>query len=395
MLLFLDRKRMEIRFVFVWRVCKEKGVGDILQCVSLLWAEWITNFRIDFFGDGDLVNTIKNHLLFWSKLFYHGRLPTKDIVPLWKKAHYTLMPSTFLETFGLVALESLSLWVPVIWEKKWGIAPFIIDSTVAYSWKWLFMTIKNCIESFQQNNREILQKDALNKASEYTSEVWLDRFRQLSKNCKKCVLCSDYVTDIGWIENYLFQVKSLLKENSITTDLFWKQNHVSWLWRKFDLIVALFNIVAFFHLFVKIRRWSYELVWLHSVQRWLWWLSILAVKLLKQKKWYEVWLMIHDFWMLHPFPSRVNEIEQLYRARLLKWYLQEWKNALWTRKRYAWGCILIFWKRLMTKRLRLWIRRTADTLFVPSWYMILYVRDWVGQKDVLEMPHFVPHTADA
>jgi hypothetical protein len=386
---------MDIRFVFVGRICKEKWVSDILQLVSLLWAEWISNFRIDFFGDGDMVKTIQNHRLFWSHLFYHGRLPKEEIIPIRKKAHYTLMSSLFLETFGLVALDSLALWVPVIGEKKWGIAPFIIDSKVAYSWKWLFTTVKSCIEWFNQSNREILQKKALNKASEYTSIVWIDRFWQLSKNCKKFVLCSDYAVDVWWIENYLFQVITLSKKHWIIADLYWKSTCVRGLWRKTDLVVALFNIYSFFRLFNLIRHGSYELVRLHSVQRWLWWLVIVAVKLLKQRKWYEVWLMIHDFWMLHPFPSRVNEIEQLDRARFLKWYLQEWKIALWTRKRYAWWCILIFWKRLMTKRMRFWIRRTVDTLFVPSWYMILYVRDRVWQKDVLEMPHFVSHTADA
>ncbi len=386
---------MDIRFVFVGRICTEKWVADILQLVSLLGAEWITNYRIDFFGDGDMVKTIQNHRLFETQLFYHGRLPKEEIIPFRKKAHFTLMPSLFLETFGLVALDSLALWVPVIGERKWGIAPFIIDSTVAYSWKWFFATVKSCIEWFNQKNREILQKEALNKASEYTSTTWIDRFWQLSKNCKKFVLCSDYAVDVWWIENYLFQVKNLSKTHWIVADLYWKKTCVRGLWRKTDLVVALFNVYSFVQLFNCIRHSSYELVRLHSVQRWLWWLSIVAVKLLKQRKWYDVWLMIHDFWMLHPFPSRVYEIEQLDRARFLKWYLQEWRNALWKWKRYAWGFILIFWKRLMTKRLRLWIRRTVDTLFVPSWYMILYVRDRVWQKDVLEMPHFVSHGTDA
>lgn len=385
---------MDVRFVFVGRICQEKWVAEILQCLSLLDAEWIFTYRIDFFGDGDMVNTIQNHRLFGSRLFYHGRLPKEEIIPLRKKAHYTLMPSLFLETFGLVALDSLALWVPVIGEKKWGIAPFIIDPTITYTWKWLFTVMKNCIEWFNQHNREVMQREAFKKATEYTFELRIDRFGQLSKNCKKYLLCSDYAVDIGWIENYLFQVKSLSKKHGVTWDLFWKTTHVRGMRRKMDLVVALLNIYAFVRLFKLIRHGSYELVRLHSVQRWLWWLSILAVKLLKRKKWYDIWLMIHDFGLLHPFPSCVNEIEQLDRARFLKWYLQEWKNALWKRKRYAWGCILIFGKRLITKRMRLWIRRTVDTIFVPSSYMILYVRDRVWQKDVLEMPHFVSHSTD-
>lgn len=40
-------------------------------------------------------------------------------------SHFSLMPSRFLETFGLSALESLSEGVPVIAFRKGGLVPFV------------------------------------------------------------------------------------------------------------------------------------------------------------------------------------------------------------------------------------------------------------------------------
>jgi glycosyltransferase involved in cell wall biosynthesis len=67
------------------------------------------------------------HPLYGIQLFYHGRLPKEQTIMWMSKAQYTLMPSLFLETFGLVALDSLASGIPVIGEKKGGLTPFIID----------------------------------------------------------------------------------------------------------------------------------------------------------------------------------------------------------------------------------------------------------------------------
>ena len=57
---------------------------------------------------------LTTHKLYTTHLFYHGRLPKEQTIDWIKKADYTLMPSLFLETFGLVALDSLACGVPVI-----------------------------------------------------------------------------------------------------------------------------------------------------------------------------------------------------------------------------------------------------------------------------------------
>gem|GEM_PF-3310103 len=60
---------------------------------------------IHIFGDGILMTQIPNH----PRVTYHGQQPKEILMETWKECDYGLMPSRFLETFGLSALDSLTV----------------------------------------------------------------------------------------------------------------------------------------------------------------------------------------------------------------------------------------------------------------------------------------------
>ena len=382
---------MKIRFIFVGRLATEKWFRQILDATSLLVEQWIDNFQIDIFWSGELVPELLKHPLMETHLVYHGHLPKEQIVLLRKKAHYTLIPSLFLETFGLVGLDSISLGVPVLGSKKWWLIPFIFDEFTVSSAKNLTERMSRCIQNFDQQQRDVFSKKSLQISTSYQKNLRVDRFWQMSKNCKNCLLVSDYAVDIGGIESFLFQVKRLLETKNISTDLRWKTHRVRGIWRKIDLIAAGANIFGAFGLWKQLKHTSYELVRLHSVQRRIGRLPLLILSVFHKKT---RRVMYHDMWLIHPFPSRVYEEWQLECAKSFSGYLAEWKNILW-RKRYVGGCVLIYAKRLYSRLLGKILARLADKHFVPSAYMIPYFSVFLHQKHpVTERPHFISHTTD-
>ncbi len=60
------------------------------------------------------IETLMNHLTEESKIYFFGFQPQKIVHTFLSVSHFCLMPSRFLETFGLAALESLARGVPVI-----------------------------------------------------------------------------------------------------------------------------------------------------------------------------------------------------------------------------------------------------------------------------------------
>lgn len=60
-----------------------------------------------------------------NKIYFFGWQSQTTIRSVLQVSHFALMPSRFLETFGLSALESLSEGVPVIGFQKGGLMPFI------------------------------------------------------------------------------------------------------------------------------------------------------------------------------------------------------------------------------------------------------------------------------
>ena len=383
----------KINFIFVWRISHEKWVHLIFTATQKLVDRWYTNFTVDFIWSGSLVDELMQHSLYGTYLLYHGRLPKEQTITWMSKAQYTLMPSLFLETFGLVALDSLACGVPVIGEKKGGLTPFIIDEHLEISQQqWLY----DCMQYILEHNTETylvwLQQKALDTASRYTTQRRLDKFWQLSKNCKKLLLVSDYAQDIWWIENYLFQLQGVFQKQWVLCDLFWKTKRVTWWRRKLDLVVAAMNVYAMIGLWKKNISKPYELVWLHSVQRWFWRLSLAFLWRTKKQP---VRCMYHDFWLLHPFPSSVYWEDQLDLAESFYWYMQEGKKILWNKRWYfGWWC-LVGAKYLYSIWMFFWLRKVVDVHLVPSAYLLPYIQRKLSNGSHIEVfSHFVSHARD-
>lgn len=82
----------------------------------------------DIYGDGSMREEIqalaKQHP---QTIHYHGYLPLNQILSKWINYDFVLMPSHFLETFWLTALDFAQFWVPTIGFQKWWLKQFVSD----------------------------------------------------------------------------------------------------------------------------------------------------------------------------------------------------------------------------------------------------------------------------
>ena len=164
----IERKNIyqdKINFIFFWRLTKEKWVALIISFLSKLWELKYSNneeyrqivwkIRFFIFWDGEkekeLLETFTWTDLTWKDigiiqnlkdkeniLDFIDKNPNKFVYYFWRRdfstikkflsfSHYNLVPSLFLETFWLSALEWAANWLINIWLDKENIKNFILE----------------------------------------------------------------------------------------------------------------------------------------------------------------------------------------------------------------------------------------------------------------------------
>ena len=119
-----------IHILFCSRLVEEKGVDILLDVIR--WS--LEDFALDHIvwhiaSDGLYEKQVEAVSQGSSgRVVYHGKMNQQELAELMRSADYLYMPSRFLETFWLTALESIACGVPVIGIKKGGLMDFIDDS---------------------------------------------------------------------------------------------------------------------------------------------------------------------------------------------------------------------------------------------------------------------------
>lgn len=170
-----------INFIFFGRLEKEKNFDMILDLIKKYW----NNNKIKFFVIWKWYYSNELNSLKFSNLNYFGWKDKSFINEHLEKSHFSLMPSKFLETFWLTALESIKKWVPVIWFKKWWCKNFIlkdldISRQIGPNEKQkLFSLVDNLIVNFD-NEKYLNWKNEINKISQnYSSDIRFNNFQKI------------------------------------------------------------------------------------------------------------------------------------------------------------------------------------------------------------------------
>lgn len=387
----MDKK---VNFIFVWRLVKEKGFHLLMWAIEKIWrmrGGEKEKIHIHIFGRGAMAEefgTICDHHDFVT---YHWFQPKKEVLKVWKKCHYTLMPSLFLETFWLSALDGLSVWTPVIGFQKGGLAQFIEDKySISESWndtkdsEKLKRKIVLLTERFDAKKRWIAKKHMKKKYEWFVREARYKHFKNLlPKSMKRIMIVSDYSADIWWIENWLYIVVRNLKEKWYKVQFVWWTNKtVSWKWLFFNLFKTTFNWKAWRKIEKTLKKFKPDIVWRHSVHRVL---GRYPLSLAKDKT-YRQRIMYHDFGLFHPYPSMVYNEKQLTESRTFRWFMREWLE------KWRWNFPLLIAKWISYSCIRYQLKKNINLHLVPSAYMLGSVTSkwYIWENAAIDvLPHFI------
>ncbi len=369
------------------RLEPEKWFDSILDMISIWWNQNPSfPFEIYIFGKWSLESRLISLSHKYPTIHYFWRQSLDYIKQYLPKIQYMLMPSSFLETFGLSALNVLSRWLPVIGYAKWGLDKFILPPFDLTNVQWINTAWKlyNMISKIVSDPPKLNCATFQDIASEYTPEKWFENFKKTFGPWKKIMMISDFKTRIGWLETYISDVQMLLEWKWYEVKSYWR--HLP-KWRKgrfvkyFGLVWAFINFISMFNIKRAIKEFKPDIIRYHSTLRWVWWLWILASKNFEWKK----FVMYHDFWYFYPFPHTLNFVDQVITPLTLRNYLKSanTKNPV--------KIIAIAFKYLSVYLIKTQLTNNWFKHLTPSDFMAeIAMRSYkIPKKDIQALPHFI------
>jgi glycosyltransferase involved in cell wall biosynthesis len=109
------RERQPLIISYIGRLEYEKGIDIVLSTIDVLFADSRDAYIFHIIGDGRYLKECQEVAKRYPREVYvHGHLGTTQKDTILQKSDILLMPSRFLETFGMTALEGVSSGVRVI-----------------------------------------------------------------------------------------------------------------------------------------------------------------------------------------------------------------------------------------------------------------------------------------
>lgn len=379
--------------LYFGRLDDEKWFWLILEMLNcFIQKYWTIPFSFYVFWKWKYVKDLLDLWQKYSSIHFFGRQPLEVIKRYQENCHFCLVPSTFLETFWLTALNSLSMWIPVIRFAKWWLTQFI-ESKYDISKVWwiddthkLFNLVEIIVKDFNSGkiNFDKEKTKALSTAKKYTVEKWVENTEELFWKPKRILLVSDFKSKLWWIETYIHDVADILEDKWYEVKIYGTEipNWILWnLIRKFWLVLSLRNFVDAIRLKRVARKFMPKVIRYHSTLRWLGRYPVKQLSTHKSKK----FVMYHDLWYFHPYPSEVIDEKMVKTPLNLKNFISSanTKNLI--------KIIAIFFKYICVKLLSKQLKNSVDIHLVPSEFMKSIVCDSfnISPKKVKAFSHFV------
>lgn len=365
--------------------------------LDIFWQSW------------DALNPLLKFVSTYPNQIKYNWFKDKSIIYEYRaNCHFVLMPSIFLETFGLSCLDAYAHWKPVIWFNKWWLSDLLIDRYKVPYHFWMFdidseidSLYNTCINSMNNFNIFEYDSDVLECKKIYDSHSqsnWIELFiesifslytvhtwwqKPANVFSKSILFISDYTVRFWWIESLVDDMILALWLSWFVINQWISPINKSFM-RSVWFILSFFNIFATLSLLYKVNKSKNDILFFHSILRFIWWLPLFVLWFHSSKK----ILMIHDMWLMHPYPSLVVSEEQLIFTRNLTNYLQA---GYVCQKTWLFANIAMTWKYILCSFLRLVLKKNIDIYFVPSSFMVIHIQRWLWTwKHVINViPHFV------
>lgn len=308
-------------------------------------------------------------------VYYYGRRHQRELSQLYRQIDLTLMPSRFLETFWLSAVESLASGVPVIGFRKGGLISFIPEDLALDSGDPVWSVIRIIERILGGETIRVLDVPS------YSRWEWEKRLEILIAPSETILIVHDYQEKIGWAEIYVWDVIESLEKIGKTVDRFSYEWVTTPIKRRVMFISSLFAFSRGKGLAQKLAILKPDVIWMHSVLRYVGLWGILAI--VRYKRRYpkvRILLSHHDVGFIAPFPQIIYEESDIPADASLGAFL--WKAYSLPRKIVALGkwCYIHI-------NLLFFPKDTEHIVFSP--FLTKHIRHHFWGVIVCEFPHSV------
>lgn len=396
---------MPVQFIFFWRLEPEKWcdlVCDVLE--QNLLETWVhkqswKDAHFFFCWSGSLEKRILWLTSRFSNIHYFWRCSQEELIQKVMSCHFTLMPSRFLETFGLTALESLSLWVPVIWYQKWWTDQFIPDYLAINKQQWsndkekLSHIINWSLQTFEPSQHQKRSIQSATIAKSFTAQSRYNKIKKHFPNSQnhkvKILLVSDYITAVGWIETHIETIQSFLHQEWHECITRWSKLSSNQSIQKIQRIANMFlsscNRFAKSSIQKLIDAYQPDIIRRHSTLRNIWpmWMDIQSNATQQ--------MTYHDLWYISFKPSLIHTESDIPTERTRQSFRQQHTTQNTSIYKQIREYPLLAYKYRLCTRLHKIIKKNISTHFVPSAFMTKHISNLIqiDKKSITTLPHFL------
>lgn len=359
--------------LFVWRLVPEKWTKILLECIKKTmihksYSEMI-HWHIVWDGkDFSLFQSMKDR--FPEGITLHGKQDGYFLSELRGMMNLAFVPSIFLETFWLVALESLTANLPVCGFKKWWLVPFIPD--------YLTLDESNPSENFLKILDSIFEngfKDSPD-LSLFDKNLWREELKLVVGEHQNILIVHDYLAPIGGAEKYIVVLKNELTALGKNVKFFW-HHWPAPRWKR--ILLSMLSPFAFWHertIREVIQVTNPSLIWMHGVSRFIgpWWLKTIV------ESGKTTILTHHDLGLITARPSETTSESQIPHGlkNIQEFIWKTFSPIEYTARSLKYFILKIYWKYLKNVSLHL----------VPSEFMKSHIQEFWG-KQVETFPHSI------
>ncbi len=367
-----------ISILFASRLVHEKWVDILIDVIKKISIDPLLKDKIywNICSDWSEVQKIEKLTEKYPDIIsYYGKVSQKELAELYRKNDLLFMPSRFLETFWLTALEALASWIPVYGFSKWWLREFIPAE--------LSIDPIDPVSDFIKKCTLFLEKGIPNPldVSLYSQEIWIQKLGKFFSGKQKIAIVHDYKERIGGAEYYIEEVATSLKN-------IWKEVQIfSYTWktsvwkRRFLFIFSSFAFQRYFQMHSFLRKNHPEVIWMHSVLRYVgfWW--ILAVKSYKKRNpSVEIFLSHHDVGLIAAYPQYITRESEIPKDSSLSSFIP--KNL--SKPKQFQSIFKWFYIRL----LRFSLPKNLKHMVFSS-FLVPFVSEQFPEDEVLLFPHSV------
>ena len=331
----------KLNILFCSRLVLEKGVDILLDVIEQSLADPFLTDKIIWHiaSDGDSSYEVENiSLKSKGKVIYYGKISQLELAELMRASDLLFMPSRFLETFWLTALEALATWIAVCGIKKWWLDEFIPLE--------LSIEEKNPVETTLSLLKRCLKEEiSLTPiwVESFHRNYWKKRFESIFPPHTSLFLLHDYKHRIWGAEAYIDSLCEYLPDHSYALKRCSYNALTTPLKRRCMFILSIFAFWRGNRVYKELLESKPDNIWMHSVLRYFgyWWVR--AVKQYSEGREVGIFLSHHDVGFIAPFPQDIYHENEIPKSRRLWDFID---HVSW-----IWKMVSIFkWMYIMAMR---------------------------------------------